>query len=122
MGKQGPLNIASYAKMAGFSEANLLAAVAIALAESSGNPKAYNPEIGVGAPQGKGSYGLWQIYLNAHPEFEGLDLYDPLTNAKAAYRIYQDAGYSFRPWSTYLSGAYTAHLSEAEGLKLEASV
>src|SRR5439155_458388 len=114
MGKKGPLNIAVYAKMAGFTGPDLLAAVAIALAESAGDPQAYNPETGAGAPQGKGSYGLWQIYLNAHPEFEGQNLYDPLTNAKAAYRVFRGANYSFRPRATHLSSVYIAHLRKAQ--------
>ena len=90
-----------------------MTAVAIALAESGGNPDAYNPETAAGTPEGLGSYGLWQIYLKAHPNFQGLNLFDPQTNANAAYEVYAEAGNSFRPWSTYLNGAYTAHLDEA---------
>jgi hypothetical protein len=92
--------IQAYAAAAGFSGADLQTAVAIALAESSGNPSAYNPE---------GSYGLWQIYLPAHPEYAGVNLNDPLTNANAAFAIYSSAG-SFSPWSTYNSGAYLAYM------------
>jgi hypothetical protein len=106
--------IAVYAKNAGFTGADLLTAVAVALAESGGDPNAYNPETAAGTPEGLGSYGLWQIYLKAHPEFQGQNLFDPQTNANAAYSVYRAAGNSFRPWSTYLNGAYTAHLDEAE--------
>jgi len=98
--------IAQYAAAAGFSGADLVTAVAIALAESGGNPQAYNPETAAGAPQGQGSFGLWQIYLAAHPEFTGEDLTDPQTNANAAYSIYAIAGNNFHPWSTYTSGEY----------------
>ena len=70
---------------AGFSGADLDTAVAVAVAESGGNPRAYNPETAAGAPQGKGSYGLWQIFLYRHPEFEGWDLFDPVSNAAAAF-------------------------------------
>ena len=42
--------------------------------------------------------GLWQIYLQDHPEFAGLDLRDPATNANAAFSVYSNAG-RFRPWS-----------------------
>lgn len=104
--------IAGYAQAAGFTGDALVKAVAIALAESSGNPKAYNPETAAGAPQGQGSYGLWQIYLAAHPEFAGVNLYDPQTNANAAFAVYSTAG-GFTPWSTFNSGAYQAHLSAA---------
>jgi len=104
--------ISPYAAAAGFSGDDLVNAVAIALAESSGNPKAYNPEMAAGAPANQGSYGLWQIYLNAHPEFAGVDLYDPQTNANAAYQVFQQSG--FAAWSTFKSGAYQTHLLAAE--------
>lgn len=98
------------AQIAGWSGEDLATAVAIALAESGGNPNAYNPETGAGAAQGKGSYGLWQIYLSAHPEDASGNLYDPPTNANDAYRIYSAAGNSFSPWSTFKSGAYLAQM------------
>lgn len=101
--------ISVYASNAGFSGEALSIAVAIALAESSGNPNAYNPETEAGAPQGMGSYGLWQIYLNQHPEFQGQNLYDPQTNANDAFSIYQRAG--FQSWATYNSGAYQEYLA-----------
>ncbi len=98
-----PSQIQAYAANAGFSGPDLTTAVAIALAESSGKSGAYNPE---------GSYGLWQIYLPAHPEFAGQNLYDPQTNANAAFSVYRDAG-GFSPWSTYKSGKYQAFVSAA---------
>jgi hypothetical protein len=106
-------NIATFAAQAGFVGNDLVTAVAIALAESGGNARAYNPEKQANAPAGKGSYGLWQIYLNAHPEFTNLDLYDPQTNANAAYSVYSKAG-GFYPWSTYNNGAYQAQLAVAQ--------
>jgi hypothetical protein len=105
--------IAVYASSAGFSGDDLVTAIAVALAESSGNPNAYNPEIAAGTPSGKGSYGLWQIYLKAHPEFEGRNLYDPQTNAIAAYSVYRGRGGNFLPWSTFKNGAYMSHLDAA---------
>jgi hypothetical protein len=92
--------IQGYAAAAGFSGADLQTAVAIALAESSGDPSAVNPE---------GSYGLWQIYLPAHPEFAGANLSDPQVNAQAAFAIYSAAG-GFKPWTTYKSGKYLAYM------------
>lgn len=100
--------IAAVAANAGFSGDDLATAVAIALAESGGNPSAYNPESQAHAPSGRGSYGLWQIYLNVHPEFAGENLYDPQTNANAAFALYSQSGFS--PWSTYKSGAYLSHM------------
>lgn len=106
-------DIATYAKRAGFTGESLPIAISIALAESSGNPVAYNPETQANTPEGKGSFGLWQIYLKAHPEFEGQNLYDPQVNANAAYLVYKQAGYSFRPWSTFKNQAYLSHMDEA---------
>lgn len=104
--------IAYYAQNAGFTGQDLQTAVAIALAESSGNPNVYNPESAASTPAGQGSYGLFQIYLNAHPEYQGVNLYDPQTNANAAYAIYAAAG-GFSPWSTYNSGTYEAYMGVA---------
>lgn len=106
--------IASLAASAGFRDMDLLTAVAVALAESGGNPSAYNPEKAANTPEGKGSYGLWQVYLKAHPEFEGVDLFDPQINAYAAFQVYSMAGGHFKPWSTYNGGQYTAHIQAAE--------
>lgn len=108
-------DIAIYAANAGFSGDALQTAVAIALAESGGDPKAHGD---LSLP-GSGSYGLWQIYAKAHPEF-GPDftaLYDPQTNANAAFQVYATAGASFYPWSTYKNDAYLAFLDRAsEGI------
>ena len=112
--------IAVYARNAGFQGVDLITAVAIALAESSGNPDAqgdYTLDGKIVSPGTQGavptSFGLWQIHLTVHPEFNGQNLFDPQTNANAAYSIYRAAGNSFHPWSTYINGAYTAHLDEA---------
>lgn len=115
-----PAQIADVAARAGFSGNDLATAVAIALAESGGNPADYNKEPQdvpgnydrATAEDGLGSYGLWQIYLAAHPEFAGEDLTDPQTNANAAFSIYAIAG-GFRPWSTYTSGEYGMYQTQA---------
>lgn len=104
--------IAALAASAGFSGEDVATATAIALAESGGNPNAYNPETAAGTPQGQGSYGLWQIYLKAHPEFQGVDLTDPQLNAFAAFQVFSASG--FRAWSTFKNNAYSAHLADAQ--------
>lgn len=96
--------IAGYASNAGFSGSDLVTAVAIALAESSGNP---------GAIGKLGEIGLWQIYPTAHPEFDVNQLPDPQYNANAAFALYSRAGGAFHDWSTYTQGTYTAYLSTA---------
>lgn len=102
--------IVALAVQAGFAGPDLAVAVSIALAESGGDPQAYNPERAANTPQGYGSFGLWQIYLKAHPEYKGMNLFDPPANASAAFSIYTAAGNSFRPWSTFKNGAYLASL------------
>lgn len=100
-------DIEGYASSAGFSGDDLNTAVAIALAESSGNPSA------AGDATLGGSYGLWQINLKAHPEYTEAALMDPQTNANAAFAIYQAAGNGFSRWSTFNSGAYAQYLPAA---------
>ena len=110
IGKLKFADIQPFAANAGFSGDDLNTACAIALAESSGNPNAKG-DLTL-APTNGPSIGLWQINTGskAHPELAGQDLTDPQTNANAAFAIYQAAGNSFSPWSTFGSGAYTKYL------------
>jgi hypothetical protein len=111
--KLSAADISGYASAAGFSGGDLATAIAIALAESSGNPQVVGDQSL--APTKGPSIGLWQINIGskAHPELASQDLTDPQTNANAAYSIYQAAGYSFRPWSTFTNGAFRAYMSSA---------
>jgi Lysozyme like domain len=102
--------IAGYAANAGFSGPDLQVAVAVALAESSGNTGA----VGDLLITPGGSIGLWQINLKAHPEYTAAQLTDPQANANAAYAIYSAAGSTFSPWSTYTNGAYSAYIVTAQ--------
>jgi len=104
-------------KQAGGSAASAPVAAAIALAESGGRPDAHNPK----PPDD--SYGLWQINMlgslgPARRRQYGLSsndqLFDPLTNAKAAVAI-SGGGSSFGAWSTYTNGAYKSHLNGQGG-------
>ena len=104
--------IQSYASNAGFSGDDLNTATAIAIEESSGNPKA------AGDPTKGGSYGLWQINLAAHPEYNQQQLYDPQTNANAAYAIYSSGNNTFGAWTTYNTGAYEAYLPASDGTQV----
>ena len=113
------VQIAGYAYQAGLrSPAKLAMAVAIAQAESGGNPRAYN---GVGRDD---SYGLWQINMKAHTTSElGISsadaLYDPVTNARAMVKI-SKSGSNWGPWSTYplKAGAYLPAATAAVGVFL----
>lgn len=101
--------IAQYAANAGFAGDDLVTAVAIALAESAGNPSAYNPGT---SEVPETSYGLWQVNTLANPQYAGMNLLDPQTNADVAYEIYSSSG--FTPWSTFTSGAYQDFLTTAQ--------
>jgi hypothetical protein len=107
-----PDQIAQVARQAGFPESSIPIAVAVAMAESSGNPMAHNPR----PPDD--SYGLWQINMLGAlgPErraafglASNAELFDPLTNARAAYSISSGGSY-WRPWSTYKDGSYKKYM------------
>ncbi|MEU4742578.1 transglycosylase SLT domain-containing protein [Actinosynnema sp. NPDC023658] len=115
MSKLSPEQIARHAHDAGFRGQDLTIAVAVALAESGGDPRAHN------STPPDDSYGLWQINMlgamgPARRREFGLDsnreLFDPAENARAANKISGD-GHSWTPWSTYTNGAYKHHLDEA---------
>lgn len=103
-------DVATYAANAGFEGDDLNTAVAVAFAESSGNPNA----VGDLAITPGGSVGLWQVNLKFHPEYTSDALKDPQMNANAAFAIYQAANNSFTPWSTFKSGAYLAYMPTAD--------
>ena len=98
-----------FARMAGFSPDQSATMTAIALAESGGNSGAHNPH-------GEDSRGLWQINSRAHPDLAGVDLYDPVENARAAFRISR-SGADVSPWTTTHGGGsakYLAYRTDAE--------
>lgn len=103
-------DLMSILRQAGFTGNGLKMAYAIAMAESGGSAKAYNGN----ANTGDKSYGLFQINMLGAMGPERLrqyglasnnSLFDPLTNAKVAYKM-SHGGTSWGPWSTYGSGAY----------------
>lgn len=114
----GPKTAAQAAHKAGFRGEDLVMMIAIAMAESGGNPRAFNGNAGTGDQ----SYGLWQINMlgGMGPERRskwGLksneQLYDPYTNAVAAKHLYEGRGGAFTDWSVYKSGAYRQYLDLA---------
>jgi hypothetical protein len=104
--------IRQLAKDAGFHFATQLdTAVGIAFAESGGNPNAHNTK---GRDD---SYGLWQINMKGalgpqrRKRFgitSDAQLFDPLTNARAAHKVYLDSGW--KAWTTYRNGDYITAL------------
>lgn len=112
-------NIAAAAKAGGFPDSEIPLAVAIALAESSGNPRAHN------STPPDNSYGLWQINMlgplgPARRAQYGIssneELFDPVVNAKAAYSIRRSQGWP--AWSVYTNGRYKRYMSETQNIKI----
>lgn len=97
---------------AGGSKALSPIMAAIGMAESHGDPRAHCLNC---AGVREDSRGLWQINIDANPEFSSWNLYDPVTNATAARTILKRQGLA--AWSTYKSGAYKPYLSSGGGSK-----
>lgn len=101
----GP-QLTQLALQAGFPAADAPTAAAVALAESNGRTDAVSPT---------GDYGPWQINMRAHPAlFQQYIWNDPTgaQNAKMAFIVWQQAGGSFSPWSTYKSGRYKLFIGQ----------
>ncbi len=104
----GPLSRVQLAQLfyqAGFRGENLVNMVAIAMRESGGDPTAFNGNAGTG----DNSYGLTQINMigdlgPARLQQFGIasadQLFDPLTNARAAF-ILSENGTDLTPWGGY---------------------
>lgn len=114
--------LAGYAQNAGFTGSAITTAVAIALAESSGNTWAI-----LNDTNGSQDQGLWQINTVHASSYPGMVrdpssssratagvsvMFHPPSNAKAAFDI-SSHGTNFSPWAAYNSGAYRAHLNTA---------
>ena len=115
MSQLSPQQIASLLQQQGVAKEKIPTMTAIALAESSGRPQAFNPQ---GLDR---SYGLWQINMHgglgpARMKQFGLknekDLFDPTTNAKAAKQILGSQG--LPAWAAYKSGKYKEYLPQAQ--------
>jgi hypothetical protein len=106
-----PISIARYALGAGWTRGDVTVAVAVAMAESGGNTDAH-------ATRGEDSRGLWQINVAAHPDLASQNLYDPATNARAAYGIWRSQGWG--PWSAHNNGSYLMFMPAAEAGMLTA--
>jgi len=97
---------------AGFSRANDRAAtmVAIAWAESSGNPSAclFNP-----GSSPSWDRGIVQINSRWHPEVADYNAFSSSQAFVEAYRI-SSQGTNFGAWYAYTGGAYKSYLSAAK--------
>ncbi|MEV5536650.1 transglycosylase SLT domain-containing protein [Saccharopolyspora shandongensis] len=110
--------IAEHAANAGFTGEDLRIAVAVALAESRGNPGAIG-DVSLQNEVYGPSVGLWQIrsvnpgHGNAFDQRHRNEAAnaDPATNARNAYAIQQAHGWD--QWSTYTGGQYREFLGRA---------
>jgi hypothetical protein len=85
------------ARSAGFPDGAVDVAVAVAMAESRGDPHAVG--------DGGTSFGLWQVHTPSHPEFDASRLLDPQYNAHAAFLISR-GGTDWHLWSTHNPGPH----------------
>jgi hypothetical protein len=108
MAKLTAAQIAGYAKQAGFPPDQIATAVAVAMAESGGDPNAVNRN-----NNGSTDYGLWQINTIHGSLLNQGNKFDPAANAKMALTVYQKAGNKWTPWTVYKTQSYRTFLPEA---------
>jgi hypothetical protein len=94
-------------RRAGWPEELVPLFAAIAIQESSGNPRAMKVD------QIEESYGLFQINVRAHPQYRGRYslLFDPVQNAKIALQIFRQQGFSAW-WTTIKNGLFRRYLGD----------
>ncbi len=108
-----PAQIAGHAHRAGFRGKGLVNAVAVALAESGGNPQAVNVNTDRYRSRDR---GLWQINSHWHPEVSDAQAFNPASAAAAAYRISQH-GTTWKQWATWPVAAGAQHTRAVQGVQ-----
>jgi len=101
------VQVAQLARDAGFSGNDWVVSVAVAEAESAGwtHARLINTDCSV-------DRGLWQINSYWHGEVGDGCAFDPTCNAQATHTIWANGGWT--QWTTYINGAYQAHMAEAQ--------
>lgn len=98
---------------AGWRGEDVAIGASIIMAESQGKPDAINRN----NPNGTIDRGLWQINSIHEHRLQGGDWFDPAVSTRMAREIYEDAGNSWQPWSTYshwgTSGQYLTQARES---------
>ncbi|NLI77700.1 MAG: lytic transglycosylase domain-containing protein [Candidatus Riflebacteria bacterium] len=109
-GAKGAKALHSWLQNAGLSGEKLRVAYAVGMAESGGNPRAFNGN----ANTGDKSYGLFQINMigslgPARLKQYNLksydDLFDPMTNIRVMIKMSNNCT-NWQPWSAYKNGSY----------------
>ena len=122
-GNYGVKELIALAKSAGFSDEESIKMAAIAMAESGGDPTNDTIKSGLYAKHGETSYGLWQINMTGPLKEERFNmfgissveqLYDPVTNVKAAKMLYDRQG--FDAWTVYGGQRYKGYLKDARSV------
>ena len=112
-----PERVAQLAYDAGFRGRDLDVAVAVALAESGGDPRVHG-DVGIQDRTWGPSVGLWQI-RSLHADRGTGRARDELANAKPAVNarharaVWRERGGSFAPWAAFTNGSYRQHLDVA---------
>ena len=104
-----PVEIGQAAVAAGFPADQIPMAVAVALAESGGRPDATNKN-----RNGSTDYGLWQINSIHGGLLREGSWANPADNAKMAYKVWSQAGKSWRPWVAFKTGAAGAIMARQD--------
>lgn len=109
-----PAQLADYDRKAGWPPAEIPTAVAVEMAESSGDPTAVGPSYAGDA----GSWGLFQVQSGQHPDLvkkygRRALLSDPLAESKAGLDVFNAEGWS--AWSVYKQGTYRKYLKDSPG-------
>ena len=102
----GVAQIGDAATSAGFVGKGLVMAIAVALAESGGDPSAVDHDA-----NGTVDRGLWQIN-SVHTDFSASCDFDPTCAASAAYSL-SDGGRDWAAWVTFRRGEEIAYLPAA---------
>ena len=105
-GSMGVAQIGEVAAGAGFGGNGLVMAIAVALAESGGDPGAVDHDA-----NGTVDRGLWQIN-SVHTEVSASCNFDPTCAAAAAFAI-SDSGRDWSAWVTFRRGEEIAYLPAA---------
>lgn len=88
----------------------IVVAIAVAMAESSCDPRAVNVN-----SSGSRDRGLWQLNSHYHSEVSDACAFQIQCNANAAWNV-SDHGADWKPWSAFTSGAWKTHLAEARSV------
>jgi hypothetical protein len=109
--------LASWVRGAGWQTLDeMVTAIAIAYAESSGRIDAKNTNL-----DGSVDYGVWQINSVHADLFAKYPEWWTVSNAVMAYELYKSKGNKFTDWVTYNTGAYKMFTSHARAAASDVS-